>query len=37
MDTFYLTTWDKYKINSPEQQVHIETRLREAIDALDAA
>src|SRR6185295_6589027 len=26
VDTFYLTTWDKYKINSPEQQVHIETR-----------
>lgn len=35
VDTFYLTTWDKQKITSPEHQAYIEHRLQEAIAALD--
>jgi [protein-PII] uridylyltransferase len=36
VDTFYITTWDKQKIEAPEHQKHIEHRLQEAIAALDA-
>jgi [protein-PII] uridylyltransferase len=35
VDTFYLTTWDKQKITSPEHQQYIEHRLQDAIHALD--
>jgi [protein-PII] uridylyltransferase len=36
VDTFYITTWDKFKIESLEQQEVIEQRLIDAIHALDA-
>jgi len=36
VDTFYITTWDKKKIDSEEQRRYIEQRLLEAIHALDA-
>lgn len=36
VDTFYLTTWDKQKINSAEHRQYIEHRLQEAMAALDA-
>ena len=35
IDTFYLTTWDRQKITSPEHQKYVEQRLLEAIHALD--
>jgi [protein-PII] uridylyltransferase len=35
VDTFYITTWDKHKIDSNEHQACIEHRLQEAMDALD--
>jgi len=34
LDTFYVTTWDKKKIDDPDQQIFIEKRLRTAIEAL---
>jgi [protein-PII] uridylyltransferase len=35
VDTFYITTWDKHKIGSPEHQSYVEQRLLDAIHALD--
>jgi [protein-PII] uridylyltransferase len=35
VDTFYITTWDKKKIDSPEHQTYVESRLLAAIHALD--
>jgi len=35
VDTFYITTWDKKKITSMEQQGYIEERLEDAIHSLD--
>ncbi len=36
VDTFYITTWDKKKIDSEDQRHYIEQRLLDAIYALDA-
>lgn len=36
VDTFYITTWDKQKVDSMEHQKYIEQRLLNAIHALDA-
>ena len=35
VDTFYIRTWDKKKVESLEQQEYVEQKLREAISALD--
>ncbi|HEX7862077.1 MAG TPA: [protein-PII] uridylyltransferase [Verrucomicrobiae bacterium] len=35
VDTFYITTWDKKKITSEEQQRYIDHRLQEALQHLD--
>jgi len=36
VDTFYITTWDKKKIDSDDQRQFIEQRLLDSIHALDA-